>query len=323
MRRWLDMIAAGQPFRRIALDAGMHAAAGMVDLLPRMKDRMATCLLIEDIEYVRHGDVALRLDILQPQGPGPYPVLIYLHGGAFAIGSKRTHRAMAVAYASRGYLVCNIDYRLAPEFPFPAALEDACNAWLWALEHVGSYGGDTSRIGLAGESAGANLALSVTLACCTPRPESFAKPISERGLRPLVTLLYYGFLQTSMPARYRRSGVSALAASIASDAAGSYLGRFADHPARQHALADPLCVIEAMQAAPGLPPVFIAAGLDDPVAVDSQRLELALQRLQSPCSAHYYAGETHGFHVMFWREQAIQCWLDSYEFLHQYLPVKV
>lgn len=323
MRRWLDMIATRQPLRRIALDAGMHAAAGIVDLLPQMKDRMATCRLIEDIEYVRHGDVALRLDILQPQGPGPYPVLIYFHGGAFAIGSKRTHRAMAVAYASQGYLVCNIDYRLAPEFPFPAALEDACAAWLWVADHVGEYGGDNQCIGLAGESAGANLALSITLACCTPRSEPFAEPLFERGLRPVVALLYYGFLQASMPERYRRSGVSALAASIATDAARSYLGRFANHPARQHALADPLCVIEAMQAAPSLPPVFIAAGLDDPVAADSQRLELALQRLQSPCSAHYYAGETHGFHVMFWREQAIRCWRDSYEFLHQYLPVKV
>jgi acetyl esterase len=249
--------------------------------------------------------------------------LIYFHGGAFAIGSKRTHRAMAVAYASQGYLVCNIDYRLAPEFPFPAALEDACTAWLWAVDHVGAYGGDASRIGLAGESAGANLALSVTLACCTPRPESFAKPLFERGLRPVVALLYYGFLQTSVPERYRRSGVSALAASIARDAARSYLGRFANHPARQHALADPLCVIEAMQAAPGLPPFFIAAGLDDPVAVDSQRLEQALQRLKSPYKSHYYPGETHGFHVMFWREQAILCWRDSYEFLQKNLPVKV
>jgi acetyl esterase len=323
VRRWLDMMAARQPLRRIALDAGMHAAAEMVDLLPRMKDRMATCRLIEDIEYVRHGDVALRLDILQPQRPGPYPVLIYFHGGAFAIGSKRTHRAMAVAYASQGYLVCNIDYRLAPKFPFPAALEDACAAWLWAADHVGEYGGDNQCMGLAGESAGANLALSITLACCTPRPEPYAQQLFARGLHPAVALLYYGFLQTSMPERYRRSGVSAFAASVATDAARSYLGRFANHPARQHALADPLCVIEAMQAAPGFPPIFIAAGLDDPVAADSQRLELALQRLQSPCSAHYYAGETHGFHVIFWREQAIRCWQDSYEFLRKHLPFKL
>src|SRR5665647_2575253 len=171
MRRWLDMAASRQLARRIALDAGMHALAGLVDFMPSMKQRMSTCRLIEDIEYARHGGESLLLDILQPIAPGPHPVLIYFHGGGFAIGSKRTHRAIAAAYASHGYLVCNVDYRLAPKHPFPAALEDACAAWLWAADHFSDYGGDKHRMGLAGESAGANLALAVTLACCTARPE--------------------------------------------------------------------------------------------------------------------------------------------------------
>jgi acetyl esterase len=322
MRRWLDMIAAGQSVRRIAVDAGMHAAAGLVDFLPRMKQRMASAQLIEDLEYARHGGNRLRLDILQPKGRGPHPVLMYLHGGAFAVGSKRTHRALAAAYASQGYLVCNVDYRLAPQYPFPAAIEDACAAWLWVTDHVGSYGGDRHRMALAGESAGANLALSVVLACCTPRPESFAAPLFEHGARPVAALLYCGFLQTSRPERYQRAGVSALAARIAEDAARSYLGRSADRPGPGHALADPLCIVEAMHAPSRLPPLFIAAGLDDPVAADSQRLERELMRLESPCSAYYYAGEPHAFHVMFWRENAIRCWRDSFEFLRRHLPVK-
>lgn len=323
MRRWLDMIASGQPARRVALDAGIHALAGLVDWLPDMKERMAACELIEDVEYARHGDMALQLDIVKPKGPGPHPVLIYFHGGAFAIGSRRTHRALAVAYASRGYLVCNVDYRLAPKNPFPAALEDACAAWLWASECVGDYGGDVQCMALAGESAGANLALALTLACCTPRPEPYAAHLLERGLRPVAALLYCGFLQTSDPTRYRRPGVSAFAARIAADAAQSYLGSAASQPGPQHALADPLCVVEGMTKAHGLPPMFLAAGLVDPVVEDSQRLEQALARLQSPCSAHYYPGETHAFHVMFWREQALVCWRDSFEFLRQYLPVHI
>lgn len=321
MRRWLGMIAAGQSARRVTLDAGMHAAAGLVDLLPQMRRRMAAARLIEDLPYARHGGRTQRLDVLQPRGPGPHPVLVYLHGGAFAIGSKRTHRALAAAYASRGYLVCNVDYRLAPPHPFPAALEDACAAWSWAADHVGTYGGDVQRMALAGESAGANLALSVVLACCTHRPEPYAARLFERGVRPAAALLYCGFLQASRPDRYRRAGVSALAARIATDAARSYLGGAADHPGREHELADPLCVVESMKEAPGLPPLFIAAGLADPAAADSQRLEQALRRLRSPCSAHYYAGEPHAFHVMFWRDNAIRCWRDSFEFLHRVLPV--
>ena len=321
MKRWLDMVASGQLARRIALDAGMHALAGLVDQLPQMKQRMARCSLIEDLVYADHEGEELRLDLLRPPGPGPHPVLVYLHGGGFAIGSKRTHRALAAAYASRGYLVCNVDYRLAPKHPFPAALTDACAAWLWAAEHVADYGGDAARMALAGESAGANLALAVALACCTPRPEPFACEVFERGLRPAALLLYCGFLQSSAPKRYRRPGVSTLAAGIAADAARSYLGKNAAQAGAEQALADPLCVVEALTAPTDLPPCFIAAGLDDPVAADSQRLELALNRLHSPCSAHYYRGETHAFHIMFWRKQAVRCWLDSFAFLQQHLPV--
>jgi acetyl esterase len=322
MRRWLDMIAARQSARRIAIDAGLHAVAGLVDFLPRMRERMAACRLIEDLPYASHGGETLRLDLHVPQRPGPHPVLVYLHGGAFAIGSKRTHRALAAAYASQGYLVCNVDYRLAPRHPFPAAIDDACAAWLWAADHVAEYDSNPQRMALAGESAGANLALSVVLACCGARPEPFAAPLYERGLRPAAALLYCGFLQTSLPSRYRRAGVSALEARVATDAARSYLGPAADHPGPEHALADPLCVVEAMQPPSKLPPLFVAAGLGDPVAADSQRLERALLRLQSPCSAHYYEGEPHAFHVMFWREQAMRCWRDSFAFLHRHLPVR-
>jgi acetyl esterase len=315
------MIAARQSPRRVALDAGLHAVTGLIELLPRVRRRMAGCQLIEDVEYTRHGDQVLRLDILRPPGRGPHPVLVYLHGGAFAIGSKRTHRALAAAYASQGYLVCNVDYRLAPEHRFPAAVQDACAAWQWATERVAWYGGDPQRMALAGESAGANLALAVVLACCTARPEAFAAPLFARGVRPVAALLYCGFLQTSRPARYRRVDVSALAAGVAAEAATSYLGAAADRPGPEHALADPLCVVEAMQPPMQLPPLFIAAGLRDPVAADSQRLEQALLRLRSPCSVHYYPGEPHAFHVMFWREHAIRCWRDSFEFLHRQLPV--
>lgn len=130
---------------------------------------------------------------------------------------------------------------------------------------------------------------------------------------------------------YRPAGLSDIVAPVCPDwrlawrrtQPVSYLGKFVHHPGTEHALADPLCVVEAMTKAPNLPPIFIAAGLDDPVAADSRRLEDALKRLQSTHTAHYYPGETHAFHVMVWREQAIRCWRDSFEFLRRYLPVEV
>jgi acetyl esterase len=323
MRRWIEMIASGQLARRVVLDAGLHSLAVGLDFLPRMRQRMANCELIEDIEYSRQGGERLLLDIVRPKSPGPHPVLMYFHGGGFAMASKRTHRGLAVAYASQGYVVCNVDYRLAPKHTFPAALEDACAAWLWTLDNVQEYGGDPQRICLAGESAGANLVLAVTLACCVARPEPFAAPLFARNTRPKAALLYCGFLQVSEPERYHRVGVSKLARRVAADAATSYLGLSASHSTEENSMADPLCVVEALAQTPVLPPIFIAAGLADPVAQDSQRLERALKHLDSPQSTHYYPGEPHAFHVMLWREQAKRCWKDSFEFLRQYLPPKL
>ncbi len=315
------MLNSRQLARRIVADVGMHAAAGLVDVLPRMKGHRAASRLIEDIEYACPGGTPLRLDIFQPPGLGPHPVIVYLHGGAFAIGSKRSHRPLAAAYAAQGYLVCNVDYRLAPQHPFPAAVEDACAAWMWVLDHVREHGGDPRRVALAGESAGANLALAVVLACCTPRPEPFAEPLHRRGTRPATALLYCGFLQASQSSRLRHAGASAFAARIAEDASRSYLGDRAESPGAAEALADPLCIVERLPGPSPLPPLFVAAGLADPLASDSQRLDTALQRLGSPVSTRYYAGETHAFHVMFWRENAKRCWRDSFEHLRQVMPV--
>jgi acetyl esterase len=319
--RWQDKLPNRQQVRRAALDAGIHALAGVADLLPRMRQRRATFRLFEDVEYAHHGGQSLRLDIMQPLTAGPHPVLIYLHGGGFTIGSKRTHRGLAAAYASQGYVVCTVDYRLAPRHLFPAALQDACAAWLWAVDHVAAYNGDAQRMVLAGESAGANLALAVTLACCTERTEAFAAPLHARGLRPAATMLYCGFLQTSEPEHYVRAGASELTAGFAASAARAYLGPAAARPGPQHALADPLCIVEAMRAPSPLPPIFIAVGLADPVLVDSQRMDRALQHLGSLCSAHYYPGEVHAFHVMFWRARAKQCWQESFAFLQENAPV--
>ncbi len=319
MQRWLDMIAARQSPRRVVLDLGLHALAAAVDGLPAMRARRAGTRRIEDVEYARHGGQAQCLDLHVPAGSGPHPVLVYLHGGAFAMASKRTHRALAEAYAARGWLVCNVDYRLAPKFPYPAAAEDACAAWTWIAREIGHHGGDPRHIVLAGESAGANLALVVALACATPRPEPWAAQLHRAPLRPAALLLYYGFLQASEPQRYRRPGVSGLAAHVAEDAARSYLGATAARHDPSRALADPLCVVEGLSTAPGLPPSFIACGDADPCAPDSQRLAAAFRRLGEAHELQWYPGEGHGFHVMFWRAQAQRCWRDSFAFLQQAL----
>ena len=75
-------------------------------------------------------------DVVVPAGTGPHPVLVYLHGGGWICGSPTTHRKLAHRFAEAGYLVFNVDYRLAPEHPFPTPLDDCIEAirrgWPWA-----------------------------------------------------------------------------------------------------------------------------------------------------------------------------------------------
>jgi acetyl esterase len=109
------------------------------------------------------GDLSMRLYL--PDGDGPFPVLVYFHGGGFVIGSLETHDALCRSLANAGdCAVLSVDYRLAPEHPFPAAVEDAVAAVEWIAEHGTHVDVDADRIAVGGDSAGANLAAATTLA---------------------------------------------------------------------------------------------------------------------------------------------------------------
>ena len=95
------------------------------------------------------------------------PTLLYLHGGGYVLGSAFGYRHLAGALAAAaGTGVLAVEYRVAPEHPYPAALDDALRAYEWMLER----GTPASRIAVAGDSSGGGLALSLLLACSGPRP---------------------------------------------------------------------------------------------------------------------------------------------------------
>jgi len=107
------------------------------------------------------GD-GVRADVLVPPGTPPFPVLIYLHGGGWSIGSPASHHKLACQLcAGAGVLVVNVDYRLAPEHPFPAPLDDCVAAARWTRANIGRFGGDATRLAVGGDSAGGNLAAVV------------------------------------------------------------------------------------------------------------------------------------------------------------------
>jgi acetyl esterase/lipase len=111
------------------------------------------------------GAPAVTLRIYRPDGlAGPLPGLIYLHWGGFVFGDLDTTHSTATRIADQvGAVVVSVDYRLAPENPFPAGLEDCYTGMMWVAQHADELGIDLDRIGVGGESAGGGLAAALAL----------------------------------------------------------------------------------------------------------------------------------------------------------------
>lgn len=94
-----------------------------------------------------------------PDVVGPLPVLLYMHGGGWVVGSIATHDPFCrLLCEAAGIQILAIDFRLAPEYPFPASLNDTLAAWHWLVENVSEFDGDPQKLAVGGDSAGANLA---------------------------------------------------------------------------------------------------------------------------------------------------------------------
>lgn len=116
---------------------------------------------VEDTELPgAAGPVEAR--IYRPGTPGPHPTVVFFHGGGFAIGTIGTHDLMCRELCRQvDAVVVSVEYRLAPEFPFPAGIEDSVAATWWVAEHIDELGGDAGRLAVAGDSAGGNIAAVV------------------------------------------------------------------------------------------------------------------------------------------------------------------
>lgn len=276
--------------------------------------------LIRDVPYRASGLPEHQLDIYRPmRHPGPWPVVLYVHGGGFRLLSKETHWVMGLAFARHGYLVVNISYRLAPQHPFPAAIDDVCEALAWVARHAREYGGDPDRLVFAGESAGANLVTALTVATCYERDEPYARRAWDTGLVPSAVVPACGLLQVSDAARFgRRRKLPTWVNGMLREIGADYLRGEQDASALD--LADPLLVFErGDRPHRPLPPFFVPVGTRDPILDDTRRLAAALDAMRVPCEARYYEGEVHAFHAMVWTKNARRCWRDTFAFLDRHM----
>lgn len=229
----------------------------------------------EDV-VVEAAGLITPLRLYRPHDPSPGAALVYLHGGGFVVGSLDTHdRIMRLLARIAGLAVIGVDYALAPETRFPRQLEQIAAV----VEQLpGHFGLDPARIALAGDSAGAHLALAATLA------------LRDRGgALPATLLLYYGSygLRDSASRRLYGGPWDGLTAAALAFYRDCYLRGPED--AR-----DPRYDLLAAALA-GAPPAFVAACALDPLQDDSRALAARLEEQGTPVELRVYDGVLHGF----------------------------
>jgi acetyl esterase/lipase len=117
----------------------------------------------QDVVYGRAGDVELKLDLAQPEGPGPFPAVICIHGGTWMSGSKSGYGPAMQLLAQSGYVGAAVDYRFAPTYKFPAQVDDVRKAIRYLRTHAAELKIDPDRLAVMGDSAGGQLALLLGL----------------------------------------------------------------------------------------------------------------------------------------------------------------
>ena len=286
--------------------------------LPVARPRLHGVELFKDIAYIADGNRDHLLDIYRPRNAEPgtkLPVVLYIHGGAFRILSKETHWVFGLMFARHGYVVASINYRLAPASQFPAAIQDASAAWQWVVKHIAEYGGDPTRIVVAGESAGGNLSTGLAIMSSYQRPEPFAKAVFDLGVQPRAVMPASGLLQVSNPERFGLKATNFFHDRLA-ETTDAYLRGVRVSAKNGLDLADPLVMLERGEKPDRpLPPFFAPVGTWDILIDDTRRLERALTAMQVPIEARYYSYGVHGFHGFVFLPQAIACWRDAYRFL--------
>ena len=192
----LDMIARAKRPQLHELTP-QQARASYEKSAPILEIASAPMFAIEDLRVPTRDGATIRARLYQPVEPSwaePAPALVYYHGGGFTVGSVATHDALCRMFARDGKCtVLSVDYRLAPEYKFPTAVEDAFDALTWLHAHAAEYGIDAERLAVGGDSAGGTLA---TVCAVLAR---------DAGIRLVLQLLIYpgatGYQQTDSHSR--------------------------------------------------------------------------------------------------------------------------
>ena len=225
-----------------------------------------------------HGPISIRIYL--PHAEPPLGTLVYFHGGGWVLGDIEMVDIFARALAKRaGCIVISVDYRLAPEYPFPAPFDDAYAATQWAADHAAEFGGDARRIAVGGDSAGGNLAAAVALAA---RDRSGPHLVKQLLLYPVIDRDF------SRPS-YRNFGDGYF---LTTAAMKWFWQHYVPDPAHsQHPYAAPLHAPSLL----GLPPALVVLAAFDPLRDEGEAYARRLRESGVDVDEREFAGMLHGF----------------------------
>jgi acetyl esterase len=224
--------------------------------------------------------------VYTPGGDGPFGVLVFYHGGGWVIGDLDTHdRECRLICNGAGCVVVSVDYRLAPEHPFPAAVEDAYAALEWVGRNAAEVGGDPRRLAVGGDSAGGNLSAVVAL---------LARDQHGPSLR-FQLLVYPAVDARNDGASYRSRDQNAEGPFLTMDSihyfTGHYLGDDGRGPSRSDTRMSPLLA----DSHRGLPSALVVTAEFDPLRDEGEAYARALEAANVPVRLHRYDGMPHVF----------------------------
>jgi acetyl esterase len=226
------------------------------------------------------GDLPLRL--YRPASERPLPALLYFFGGGWVLGTIDTADGVARSLAnSSGALVIVVGYRLAPEHPFPAAIDDCYAALRWAAGHAGEIGADPARLAVGGDSAGGNLAAAVTLLARADGPALAGQLLVYPNTDQLAD--DESMRAADDPFLFNRHSVA------------WYHRHYLSHPGDA---ANPLASPLRAESLAGLPPALVITAEYDPLRDQGEAYARRLADAGVQVELSRYPGMAHGFFTM-------------------------
>jgi acetyl esterase/lipase len=272
-----SVLEALPPFDLSDVPALRAAMAGARTREPLRDPRLET---EEVVVPGRDGQPDVRVRTYTPVDRArPLPAMLFLHSGGFVLGGLETDEARCARYcAEAGYLIVAVEYRLAPEHPFPAAFDDCLAALYWMWDNADRLGVDRHRLGVGGSSAGA--ALAAGLALWTR---------DNAGPTPAFQLLVYPVIDDRATPSIKRFWDSAGWNGAATDAMWSH---YLPSP---EAASAPYAVPGRAASLVGLPRTYVVVAGVDPLRDEGLDYAARLQAAGVPTEIHDFPGVPHGF----------------------------